>query len=61
MFWLVVILFILFNRRWYRPYGCYPYGYYPYHYPYGAYTPYDPYWRMRGYGYRHYGYWGGCY
>ena len=56
----LILLFLLFSRRryWYGycPYG---YGYYPYACPYGAYTPYDPYWRARYYGYGHgYGY--GC-
>ena len=65
----LILLVLLFSRRWfwygYHPYGYgyspYGYGYhpYPYQYPYGAYTPYDPYWRSRYYGYWH-GY-RGCY
>ena len=66
----LILLVLLFSRRhfWYgyypygyRPYGYppYGYGYHPYPYPYGAYTPYDPYWRARYYGYG-YGY-RGCY
>jgi hypothetical protein len=56
---ICLILLVLLSRRrfWY---GCHPYGYgyypYPYPYPYGSYTPYDPYWRARYYGYG-YGYW----
>ena len=54
----LIVLILLFSRRrcWY---GCYPYGYgsYPYPYAYGAYSPYDPYWRARYYGYGYgYGY-----
>ena len=57
MLCLIVILFVLFHRRRYYPGGYDLYGYVPYGYPYGAYTPYDPYWRMRGYHYGHYPYW----
>jgi len=55
----LILQVLLFSRRRYW-YGYYPYGYgyYPQPYPYGAYTPYDPYWRARCYGYG-YGYRGG--
>jgi hypothetical protein len=67
---ILLLVFLCSRRHWYgygyHPYGwygyCHPYGGYynppyPGPYPYGAYTPYDPYWRMRypGYGYG-YGY-----
>jgi hypothetical protein len=65
----LILLVLLFSRRCWGWYGYHPYGYgyhpYPYPYPhpyqYGAYTPYDPYWRARyypyGYGYGYgYGY-----
>ena len=60
----LILLILLLSRRWWWGYGYYPYHYRPYyygpyHYPYGAYTPYDPYWRARPYGYW-YGY-RGCY
>jgi hypothetical protein len=58
MFCLILLIFLLsrLGRRCWCGYGYYPgyYGAYPY--PYGYYTPYDPYWRTRyywdGYGYR---------
>jgi hypothetical protein len=66
---LCLILLVLFlSRRCWCGYRNYPYYYgsYPYHpygnpypYAYGMYSPYDPYWRAR-----HYGYWyghRGCY
>jgi hypothetical protein len=60
---LLILLFLVFSRRryWYgyHPYG-YGYGYNPYPYAYGAYTPYDPYWQARYYGYGH-PYYRGCY
>jgi hypothetical protein len=60
---LCLILLVLFlSRRCWCGYRYYPHYYGPYHYgaypyPYGTYSPYDPYWRARyyGYGYR------GCY
>jgi len=56
----LILLILLLSRRcwWGYGYRYYPYyhGPYYYQYPYGAYTPYDPYWRARyywdGYGYR---------
>ena len=62
---LCLILLVLFlSRRCWWGYGYHPYYYgaypYPYGYPYGAYSPYDPYWRARyhGYWYGHRGcYW----
>jgi len=53
---LIILLSRLGRRCWCGGYGYYLnyYGRYPY--PYGHYTPYDPYWRSRyywdGYGYR---------
>ena len=51
----LILLVLLFTRRRWGYCGYYSYGYYPYPYAYGAYTPYDPYWRARyyGYGYGH--------
>jgi len=59
MLCLILLLIILFSRRCWYGYGYNPRYYGPYYYPYGAYTPYDPYWRARYYGYW-YGY-RGCY
>jgi hypothetical protein len=59
MLCLILIVLLLSRRCWggYRYYPCY-YGAYPY--PYGSYTPYDPYGRPLypgyWYGYRGY-YW----
>ena len=63
MFCLIVILFLLFNRRRYwggygYPYG-YGYGNYGYNayghgsyaYPYGSYSSFNPYYRQPYYGY----------
>lgn len=54
----LILLVLLLTRRCWCGYRCYPYYYGAYSYPYGVYTPYDPYWRMRyywdGYGYRRY-------
>lgn len=57
MFCLILLVLLLTRRRCWGYCGYYhPYGYYPpYPYAYGAYTPYDPYWRARYYGYG-YGY-----
>ena len=58
----LILLILLFSRRWYwgSPYyshWSHPYGY-GYGYPYGAYSPYNPYWRGGyGYGYGPYGRW----
>ncbi len=64
MFCLIVILFLLFHRRRYwggygypngYGYGNYgynaAYGYGTYPYAYGAYSPYNPYYRAPYYGY----------
>jgi hypothetical protein len=59
MLCLILLVLFLTRRSWC---GCryYPYYYHPtYPYQYGAYSPYDPYWRARYYGYP-YGY-RGCY
>ena len=62
----LILLILLFSRRWYwgSPYyshWSHPYGYgYGYgQYPYGAYSYYNPYWRAGWYGYGHrpYGRW----
>ena len=55
MLCLILLVLFLSRRSWcgyrYYPqyYGPYYYGAYPY--PYGTYSPYDPYWRTRYYGY----------
>ena len=55
----LILLVVLLSRRCWCGYRYYPYYYGAYPYPYGTYTPYDPYWRARYYGYWH-GY-RGCY
>ncbi len=63
----LILLILLFSRRWYwgspyhgywsHPYG-YGYGYGYGAYPYGAYSYYNPYWRSQyGNGYAPYGRW----
>jgi len=58
MLCLLLLVVLLSRRCWCGP-RYYPYYYGAYPYPYGAHTPYDPYWRARYYGYWH-GY-RGCY
>ncbi len=61
MLFVIVVLFLLFGRRRYWGGYGYPYGYQTYGYggygcgnygyPYGAYSPYNPYYRPPYYGY----------
>jgi hypothetical protein len=52
----LILLVLLLSRRCWCGYRYYPHYYGAYPYPYGTYSPYDPYWRARyywdGYGYR---------
>jgi hypothetical protein len=56
MICLILLVLFLTRRSWYgyRDYYHPPY-YGPYPYPYGTYSMYDPYWRMRHFGYGYYG------
>ena len=55
----LILIVLLLSRRCWCGYRYHPYYYGAYPYPYGSYTPYDPYWRARYPGYW-YGY-RGCY